>query len=149
MAKKETKTTKKQASATRKRALGKKDLFHFREVLLEKRHQLVGNVNEIQNEALKKSRMEASGDLSCMPIHMADMGTDNYEQEFALELMDNEIKLLKKIDKALLRIADGTYGKCVATGKLISKARLNAKPWAKYSVEFATKLEQGLVEEPQ
>ncbi len=149
MAKKETKTTKKQTPTTRKRTLGKKDLLHFREMLLEKRHQLVGNVNEIQNEALKKSRMEAAGDLSCMPIHMADMGTDNYEQEFALELMDNEIKLLKKIDKALIRIANGTYGKCVATGKLISKARLNAKPWAKYSVEFATKLEQGLVKEPQ
>ena len=49
--------------------------------------QIIGSVNEIQDEALSQSRMNASGDLSSMPIHMADIGSDNYEQEFSLELV--------------------------------------------------------------
>ncbi len=80
-----------------------------------------------------------------MPIHMADIGTDNYEQEFALGLMDSERKLLREIDDALQRIEEGTYGICEGTGKSISKARLNAQPWARYCVEYARIVEQGLV----
>jgi RNA polymerase-binding protein DksA len=93
--------------------------------------------------------MDASGDLSSMPIHMADLGTDNYEQEFALGLMDSERKLLREIDNALVRIEKKTYGICQATGKPISRARLEAQPWARYCVEYARMLEQGLVEEQE
>ena len=53
-------------------------------MLLEKRKEIIGDVNTIEDETLKKSRSDASGDLSSMPIHMADVGTDNYDQEFAL-----------------------------------------------------------------
>ena len=91
--------------------------------------------------------MDASGDLSSMPIHMADIGTDNYEQEFALGLMESERKLLREIDEALGRIENQTYGVCEGTGKLIRKARLEAQPWAKYCVEYARMLEQGLAQE--
>ena len=84
-----------------------------------------------------------------MPIHMADLGSDNYEQDFAIGLMDGERKLLHEIDEALVRIEKKNYGICLGTGEPISKARLEAKPWAKYSVEFARKLEKGLVLEPQ
>jgi len=118
-------------------------------VLLEKRKELLVNVNEMEDEALKKSRLDASGDLSSMPIHMADIGTDNYEQEFALELMDSEVKLLREIDDALERIEQKTYGICEGTSKAISKARLNAKPWARYCVEYARMIEQGLVTEQE
>ncbi|MCP4263009.1 MAG: TraR/DksA family transcriptional regulator [Planctomycetes bacterium] len=123
------------------------DFKHFKQMLLEKRREILNNVNEIEDEALKKSRMDASGDLSSMPIHMADIGTDNYEQEFALGLMDSERKLLKEIDEALGRIENRTYGTCEGTGKLIRKARLEAQPWAKHCVEYARMLEQGLVQE--
>jgi RNA polymerase-binding protein DksA len=78
---------------------------------------------------------------------MADLGTDNYEQEFALGLMDSERKLLREIDNALVRIEKKTYGICEGTGKQIPKARLEAQPWARYCVEYARKLEQGLVVE--
>lgn len=123
------------------------DAKHFRELLLEKRREILRNVNEFEDEALKQSRQDATGDLSIMPIHMADLGTDNYEQEFALGLLDSERKLLREIDSALMRIEKKTYGICEATGKPISKARLEAQPWARYCVEYARKLEQGLVEE--
>jgi DnaK suppressor protein len=117
------------------------DLEHFKEMLLRKRTEILGNVNEIEDEELKKSRLDACGDLSSMPIHMADIGTDNYEQEFALGLMDSERQLIKEIDDALQRIEQKTYGICEATKKPIAKARLEAKPWARYCIEYAKKLE--------
>ena len=121
------------------------DVRHFKELLLEKRTEILRNVGEIENEALKKSRLESSGDLSSMPIHMADLGSDNFEQEFALGLMNSERKLLSEIDEALERIDKGIYGICLGTGQSISKARLEAQPWAKYCVAYAQKLESGLV----
>ena len=149
MAQKRKKISRKEVSATRrkKRSLTAADFKRFRDMLLEKRREILKNVTEFEDEALKKSRLDASGDLSSMPIHMADLGTDNYEQEFALGLMDSERKLLREIDDALGRIETKTYGVCEGTGKPIPKARLNAQPWARYCVEYARMLEQGLVSE--
>ena len=133
--------------STRNGRLTAKDIKHFKNVLLQKRREILQNVFEIEGEALRKSRLDASGDLSSMPIHMADLGTDNFQQEFSLELMDGERRLLLEIDDALNRMENRTYGVCEGTGKLISKARLEAKPWARYCVEYARMLEQGLVRE--
>jgi RNA polymerase-binding protein DksA len=134
---------------TPKTRLSSADLQHYRELLLEKRREILGNVSEIEGEALRKSRLDASGDLSSMPIHMADLGTDNFDQEFSLELMDGERRLIVEIDDALNRITAGTYGICEGTGKPITKARLEAQPWARYSVEYAKMVEQGRVKEGQ
>ena len=142
-------TTRKKTSSKNNKTLTAAEIEHFKEMLLKKRYEIVGNVNEIKDEALNKSRLDASGDLSSMPIHMADIGSDNFEQEFALELMDSERKLLREIDDSLERIEQGIYGKCGGTGKPISKARLEAKPWARYCVEYAQMLEQGLVTESE
>ena len=151
MVQKRKKASKKKTSPARKKKerLTSADIKHFEKLLLEKRREIVSSVNEMQDEALKKSRLDASGDLSSMPIHMADLGTDNYEQEFALGLMDSERKLLREIDEALQRIEDGNYGICEGTGKPIGKTRLEAQPWARYSVEYARMLEQGLVTEQE
>ena len=151
MAKKRKKTARKKTSSTRtkKSRLSAATIDHFKQMLLQKRREIINNVNEMEDEALKQSRLDASGDLSSMPIHMADIGTDNYEQEFALGLMDSERKLLREIDDALQRIEDKTYGVCEGTGKPIRKARLEAQPWARYCVEYARMMEQGLVREPE
>lgn len=138
------KDTKEQAPKTR---LSSAEIEHFKELLFQKRKEILESVSEIEGEALRKSRLDASGDLSSMPIHMADLGTDNFEQEFSLELMDSERKLLTEINDALDRIENGTYGICEGTGKPISKARLEAQPWARYSIEYAKMLEEGLVQE--
>jgi len=119
----------------------------FRRLLLEKWNELLMDVNHIEGEALRKSRLDAAGDLSSMPIHMADLGTDNFEQEFSLGLMDSERKILAEIVAALRRIKDGTYGICEGTGKTISKARLQASPWARYCIEYARMVEGGMVAE--
>lgn len=151
VAKNEKKASRKKTSSkrTKKKRLSAADIERFKQMLLEKRREIVGDVNEIHEEALKKSRIDASGDLSSMPIHMADLGTDNYEQEFALGLMDSERKLLQETDDALRRIGSGTYGICEGTQKPINKARLEAKPWARYCVDYARMIEQGLLSEQE
>ncbi len=145
MAQERKKTPKKKATRSRKQAgaLSAADLEHFKDLLLQKRREIFQNVFEIEGETLKKSRLDASGDLSSMPIHMADLGTDNYEQEFALGLMDSERRILVEIDDALNRIEEGTYGICEGTGQAIPRARLEAQPWARYCVEYARLVEEG------
>ncbi len=151
MAKKSKKVVGKKTSTTRKKekSLTTAEVKHFEQLLLEKRREIIDSMTEIEDEVLKKSRLDASGDLSSMPIHMADIGTDNYEQEFALGLMDSERKLLQEINDALMRIQDKIYGICEGTQKLIQKARLEAKPWARYCVEYARMMEDGLVTEEE
>lgn len=125
----------------RKTKLSAEDLDHFRNLLLDKRRELSGTVNQLSNEAFHKSRKDAAGDLSSMPIHMADLGSDNWEQEFTLGLLENENQLLREIDDALLRIQNKTYGICMGTNKRIQKTRLRAKPWAKYCIAYAREIE--------
>jgi len=117
------------------------EISKFKTLLLAKRSEILGNVLSMEDETLRRQR----SDLSNMPIHMADAGSDNYEIENTLGLMDSERKLIREIDEALDRIENGTYGTCESSGKLISKARLEAIPWAKYCVEHANMLEKGLI----
>jgi DnaK suppressor protein len=114
-----------------------KELEGFRDALLAKRRELVGDMRSMESEALQRS----GENLSNLPLHMADMGTDNYEQEFTLGLMEKDRQLLREINQALSKIMDGRYGICEGTGKVIAKARLEVQPWAKYSIEHARKLE--------
>ena len=140
---------KKTSTRTKKKGLTPAQVEYFKGLLLQKRREIIGDVNEMHDEALKKSRIDASGDLSSMPIHMADIGSDNFEQGFALDLLDSERKMLHEIDDALNRIEVKTYGICEGTGEQIPKARLEAQPWARYCVDYARMLEQGLVASPQ
>jgi DnaK suppressor protein len=122
-----------------KTKLKKKDLDHYRELLLNRRRELVGDLS-----AMEKQALQATGsNVSHMPIHMADIGTDTYDQDFMLGLAENERQRLREIDAALVRIEDRTYGVCQMTGKAIPKARLNAKPWARYTIEAARQIESG------
>lgn len=125
------------------RKLTPAEIEDFRHILLQKRAEILGDMSTLQSEALRTNRQDASGDLSSMPIHMADLGSDNYEMEFTLGLIEGERAILKEIDEALERVIDGTFGICVATGQPIGKARLKAKPWAKYCYEYTLAQERG------
>jgi DnaK suppressor protein len=114
----------------------------YRDQLLILRARLRGDVNHMADTALKKSRSEANGDLSSMPIHMADIGSDNFEQEFTLSLMENDGGTLTQIEASLERIEDGTYGQCEECGMKIPKSRLNAIPYAILCVRCAQQQEQ-------
>jgi DnaK suppressor protein len=113
----------------------------YKERLLIVRARLRGDVNALANAALNKTRSEASGDLSAMPIHMADIGSDAYEQEFTLGLMENDEDTLGRIEAALERIEDGVYGSCVECEGRIPKTRLNAIPYTPYCINCASELE--------
>lgn len=119
--------------------LSAKELRHYRDLLLERRHEIVGDINGLEDSAL---RDKDASNLSNMPLHMADVGSDNYDQDLALGLMESERRLLNEIDEALDRIANKTYGVCAKTGQPINEARLEAKPWAKYTIEVARELER-------
>jgi len=126
-----------------KTKLSKRELRAFKELLLAKRQELVGDVLHLTDQALRSHRVEGGG--SGMPLHMADIGSDNWEQEFTLGLIENERVLLREIDDALERIESRIYGVCLATHRPIESARLRAKPWAKYCVEYARLRELGRV----
>jgi len=122
--------------------LTREELKGFRQLLLAKRRELVGDMTGIEAEALGADRQESKGDIS---DHPADAGTDNFEQEFSLGLLESERKILAEIDQALTRVENGTYGVCLGTGRPICKARMVARPWAPYSIEYARMVEKGLV----
>jgi len=117
-----------------------KDLEQYRQVLLQSRYELIGRVDNLEDEALRSS----GGNLSNMPLHMADVGTDTFDQEFALNMAASDRETLNEITAALLRIADHSYGVCQITGKPIPKARLDANPLAKHTVEAARLVERGV-----
>jgi DnaK suppressor protein len=78
-----------------------------------------------------------------MPIHMADIGSDAFEQEFTLSLMATEEETLDLVEQALARIRDRTYGVCEECGGVIAKKRLEAIPFAPRCIRCAEKLESG------
>lgn len=122
--------------AVRGSGLRSNEIERLRRLLLEKRAEILGDVTTLHDEAFSRNRADRGGDLSNMPIHMADLGTDNYEQEFTLGLLESERAILHEIDEALQRIENGTYGICAATGQPIGKARLLATPWTKYCYDY-------------
>lgn len=119
----------------------KDDLERFRKLLLAKRALISGDVSTLQREALRQGR----SDSSAMPIHMADLGSDNFEQEFALGIIENEELTIREIDIALKAIEDGSYGICESCNKKIPLARLKAKPQAKLCIECKRLEEKGLL----
>ena len=117
------------------------ELQIYRERLVLLRARLRGDVNTMADAALNKTRSEANGDLSSMPIHMADIGSDNFEQEFTLSLMQSEESTLELIESGLERIEEGVYGSCTECGCKIPKARLNALPYTPHCVKCAQQIQ--------
>ena len=120
----------------------KKDMKIFEELLLKKKAELKKGIDHIANDSLKKSQRDAAGDLSGYSLHMADMATDNYDREFSLGLATNEQKVLNRIDEALERIENKTYGICDLCQKKISKVRLKAVPYAENCIPCQEKQEK-------
>ncbi len=139
------KNVNKKKKLTSSSFLSKSEIKEFQELLKEKRRSLLGDMAGIEGNSLGRNLQDSSGDLSTMPTHPADIGSDNYEQEFTLGLLESERALLCEINEALDRIADNTFGICVGTGEPIGKARLRARPWCKYSIEYQRLVEKGLI----
>ncbi len=127
----------------------KPEMMEFKTLLTAMRARLRGDVRQLTSEALGSGR-EDMGNGSKSPTHMAELGSDTFEQDFALSLVENDQETLKAIDIALQRIDEGTYGtceKCQEDGKtparsIIRKTRLRAIPFARNCIDCESKLEQ-------
>ena len=122
----------------------KVDLAKFKKQLVEKRQRLADDIKKMTEECCRLNRRDASGDLSHMPIHMADVSSDNYEQEITMGLIETEEREMREIDGALKRIEDGTFGVCEACGGEIKAARLKAIPNARLCIGCKQKEEESL-----
>jgi DnaK suppressor protein len=108
--------------------------------LLQLRDAVVDSMAGVAQGTLR-SRAEGS-EASAFGMHQADAGSDAYDRDFALSLLSQEQDALYEIDEALKRIELGTYGKCEMSGKPIPRARLEAIPFARFTVECQSQLER-------
>ncbi len=119
----------------------KPDMENYRETLLALRTRLRGDVSHLADEALGANGAKTGG-ASHAPVDMADVATDNFEQEFTLSLMQNQEQVLGEIGEALERIRQGTFGRCEECQKPVAKARLQALPYTRHCVTCARKVQQ-------
>ena len=117
------------------------ELEAFRKTLQGLRSRLRGDLDQMTDEALRRDQPDSSGNLSNVPLHMADIGTENYDQEFTLGLIENEQGTLELVNEALDRLDHGRYGRCVECGEPISKPRLQALPYTRHCIQCARDLE--------
>ncbi len=113
----------------------------YRQSLIGLSARLRGDIDQLTDEALHWNGTEGSGNLSNMPLHMADVGTENYDQEFDLSLIENSQGTLEQIHDALERIKAGTFGQCAECERPIAKPRLQAIPYTPFCIECARKME--------
>jgi RNA polymerase-binding transcription factor DksA len=117
------------------------ELEAFRKTLLGLQSRLRGDLDQMTDEALRRDQPDSSGNLSNVPLHMADIGTENYDQEFTLGLIENEQGTLELVNEALDRLERGKFGRCVECGEPISKPRLQALPYTRHCIQCARDLE--------
>lgn len=112
----------------------KPEWVDYYNTLVDLRERLIA-----QREGLAK---ESSQEVQSYSLHMADAGTDNFDRDFALSLLSSDQDAIYEIDEALKRIERKTFGVCELTGKPIPKARLDAIPWTRFTVEAQAQLER-------
>ncbi len=104
--------------------------------------RIEGDMSELTDEALRKAGGEASGSLSNTPLHLADLGTDTFEHEVTIGLLETEGQTLQEIAAAVGRIDNGTYGHCELCGVEIGRERLQALPFVRHCIECARRVQQ-------
>lgn len=128
---------------SRPRAYSAKELESFRAQLQQQLELVHGNLQALSADNLKRSPVEANGDISSHSTHMADHGTDNFDRELALNLASGRQESIYDIEDAIHRIDEGTYGVCESCGGPIEHPRLKALPFAKKCVACQNASERG------
>ncbi len=113
------------------------ELEGYRQQLFSLGRRLKGDVSDLAHEALRETGGAAGGNLSNTPVHLADLGSDSYEQGVALSLLENREQTLEEVAAALRRIEQGTFGRCEECGKEISRERLKAIPFTRLCIGCA------------
>jgi RNA polymerase-binding transcription factor DksA len=139
---------KSQASATAASILGrpmsKTGVIEPKKVKAEwqKYYQHLLDLREQLRRQMDGLAQESAQELAGYSLHMADSGTDNFDRDFALSLLSSDQDAIYEIEEALKRIEKKTYGVCELTGKTIPRARLEAIPWTRFTVEAQAQLEK-------
>lgn len=120
-----------------------KDMKIFKAALLKEKERLFRDLDDKEKNNLGRSFKDISGEVSSHKIHMADIASDNAEENTSLDLLSSEEKHLKQIQNALKRIEKKTYGTCTKCGKDITMKRLKAVPFAELCLNCQEKEERG------
>ncbi len=123
----------------------KEEIEEFKQQLLSKRHELLEDRSQLEDEGLSKtSKSDKTGDITSVHTHMADMSADMFQQEVELGRLEREGQEIREIDAAIEKIENGEFGICELNGEEISKERLHAIPWTRYCIECESKREKSI-----
>jgi RNA polymerase-binding protein DksA len=122
--------------------LSKAERDFYRQRLLHLLGRLSKDRSQLKDEALQPEGGEASGGLSDVPLHLADLGTHQSEEDLTLTLIENEEQIIEEINGALERIEKGTFGRCEVCDRKIPRERLQALPYARHCVRCARKIQE-------
>ncbi len=125
----------------RSSSMKKSEMKPYKEMLIQLRSRLRGDVAAMASSALTKSTDTMQTESNSIPSHIADIGSDTFEQHNTLRLLDNDGEVLDEIEVALERIEDGVYGSCNECEHKIPKTRLKAIPYTLYCVKCASQIE--------
>ncbi len=125
------------AEHKRSGSLSRAEIEKFRRMLIKKRWGLLADVFAMEGEVRGTNRRGQGLNLPGALARHTRSPAEAYQQDVKLSLLKNERALLQEVDDALLRIEEGTYGICLGTGRPIRRARLTARPWAMYCIEYA------------
>ena len=123
-------------------SISAEQLAKSRDLLLEKRAALVNQVERLAKEVVESTEATEN---SKSPLSSAENASDAYEQDFAFMSMESEEDLLRKVDRALQRVRENTYGECEECGEHINPERLEALPWATMCVKCQELEERGIL----
>ena len=115
--------------------LSRKELNDFKRVLEEKKDQIQKEIDKFIRLKMDRDAFHKKGDL-------ADLADEEIDEGVRFRILDKHKKLLKEIDRALLKFKNKTYGICEGSGDYISKKRLKIRPWTKYSIEYKEYLDE-------
>lgn len=116
----------------------------YKRKLLAKRHELLETLAHVQSVAQRQSaESDETGDLSSLPFHQADIGTEAFQQELDQRHLERERQFIIDIDNALEKIESHRFGICEVDHQPISKERLDAIPWTRYCIECERSIEAG------
>lgn len=113
-------------------------IAEFKELLIKKRQELNGNAVFLREEGLEHSVNNGS----TTPMHIAELGTDTFNQDLALSRLEHGEELLMQIEEALERIKLGTFGTCLRCDNPMKIGRLEIVPWATYCIACQERIEK-------
>ena len=116
-------------------------LEYYKNIILEKRKELMEQLEKLKNSGLNTAVRDGSGDHSSYTLHMADQGTDTMEREKQFMFASREQNFLYHLDLALERIKKGEFGECITCGNEIGADRLEAVPHVRLCINCKSKEE--------